>query len=157
MNLKWDDFRGAREHNTDVDAVTSCGIKCAPQFTRDNKIRFEIACYFNAHQSWVNHKDANDHLLSHEQGHFDIGEIYARKLRHKLHKHQFKSRNINSQIQEIYDSVFEDYKKAQALYDKQTGHSIDKKGQSIWDSWIDRQLYRYDGYSGRYITSEVKN
>lgn len=155
LALEWSDFRGPRERDTEVDAVTSCGIKCAPSFTREKDIRFEVSCYFNARESWVNRRDANDYLLAHEQGHFDIGEIYARKLRYRLAKHTFDHENINAQVQRIYDEVFDDYTYAQKLYDRQTEHSIDKHKQEEWDGWINRQLERYRGFSNRYVTAQV--
>src|SRR5690606_40361550 len=40
--------------------------------------------YFNPHLSWVVPASRNDYLLKHEQLHFDITELHARKLRREL-------------------------------------------------------------------------
>lgn len=53
------------------------------------RVVVDVYAYFSPRQSWY-HKDmADDHLLSHEQLHFDITELYARKLRKKIATYSF--------------------------------------------------------------------
>lgn len=67
--------------------------------TRDDKTTFTIRAAMKQNLSWL--KDTGDNiLLKHEQGHFDICEIYARLLRRDI-----KTAKTLSQAKEIYERV----------------------------------------------------
>jgi hypothetical protein len=154
--LHWDDFQGHPKPETGVDAVSSCGIRCDPELRRDGTLRFEVNAYFSHHDSWVDAGDANNYLLEHEQRHFDLAELYARKLRKELQATAFERGKINTQIQQTYDRMFRAYKKAQKTYDAESAHSTDLEAQQRWDRWIADELYRYRHWAGSTVQGKVK-
>ena len=48
-------------------------------------LKYHIRCRFDKFASWA--RVRNDSILIHEQGHFDIAEIYARRLNGALRKY----------------------------------------------------------------------
>ncbi len=149
--LEWSDFHGPPEPEQGVDALSSCGLICDPALSRNGMLRFDVNAYFSPTDSWVDRPDASRLLLHHEQGHFDIGEIYARKMRQRLARTAFDRSRLNEQITIIYQETFEEYREAQATYDRVSGHSTNTAGQREWDRWIDRELERYEAYRGRIV------
>ena len=84
--LSWNDFEGDPNHNhnyKDISAITVSGI-VDYRGCENGKIIYKIQSYFEKKNSWVKLAGRNDHTLEHEQIHFDITELYARKLRKEL-------------------------------------------------------------------------
>src|SRR3990170_3299813 len=75
--LTWDDFQATPPKNATKAALTSSSIFMKFE-TEGSSLRYDISCNFDKKHSWGRVKNA--HILAHEQGHFDIAEIYARKL-----------------------------------------------------------------------------
>lgn len=153
--LIWEDFRGHPQPATGVDAVSSCGIRCDPELRRDGSLRFSVNAYFSHDDSWVDGRDASDYLLVHEQRHFDLAELYARKLRKELQATRFQRGKLNQQIQQAYDRNFRAYKKAQHTYDSESAHSTDLEAQKRWDRWIQDELYRHRHWAGSAVLGRV--
>src|SRR5579871_6965376 len=79
--LTWADFRGKADNNSSFSASTASGI--VYKFSMDGEgYSDSITAVFYPNESWVRIRD--DKYLIHEQGHFDITEIFARKLRKRL-------------------------------------------------------------------------
>jgi hypothetical protein len=81
-------------------------------------------------------------LLEHEQAHFDLCEVYARRLRKRVEDSNYKL-DIDNAIFE----VFEAFKKRQKLYDQETNHSRNKEKQAEWLKIIANELSELDNYS----------
>src|SRR5262245_30641208 len=83
--LKWEDFLGKVDSLSTYGAVSNVLIKFSFH-NNDKDFTYKIYCAFNKRTSWVRIPTCDG--LIHEQGHFDIGEIFARKLRQavKLYK-----------------------------------------------------------------------
>ncbi len=79
--LKWSDYKGPV--NTESDAAASTTTYLAIEYNINrNGFSFKIACSFSKNRSWGRHK--TDYILAHEQGHFDIAEIFARLLNKEM-------------------------------------------------------------------------
>lgn len=153
--LTWPDFQGIPEPESGVDALSSCGLICDPALHRDGSLRFTVEAYFSHPDSWVDGPDASALLLQHEQGHFNIGEIYARKLRRKLSNTRFTREGLDRQIQAVYQEVFDEYAKAQQTYDEVTAHSTNPAAQAEWDRWMNKELSRFEAYRGRTVRASL--
>ncbi len=70
-----------------------------------------------------------DYILAHEQGHFDITEIFARKLNEALQNYDFNKRTFKNDISEIYQSIVRQKEEFQKMYDGETDHSRKRKAQ----------------------------
>src|SRR5215210_6152528 len=102
QRLTWDDFQSEPKLGTDAVASTSTSLGIAYQMVT-GKLSYHISCNFSRVKSWGLMK--TDYILAHEQGHFDITEIFARKLNEALLNYEFSRRSFKKDINEIYQSV----------------------------------------------------
>lgn len=138
--LTWDDFttvkKGALKHEA---AHVHVGIVSNVKY-RNDTLTFEVKTCSDPTKSVVVEGKQTDYILSHEQRHFDIQEIYSRKYRKQLSEYDFCLKTLQKDVQKLYKKVFVECTKEQALYDKQTSHSINKEKQEEWNQKIDKQL-----------------
>jgi hypothetical protein len=79
-SLTWEDFQGTPDKQAIGDAGTAVQIKAKPFYVKD-QVQYDVEALFNRKKSWSRGK--SESLLQHEQLHFDIAELYARKIRKK--------------------------------------------------------------------------
>ena len=132
--LSWHDFKGHAKNWTGVSALTASAIEYSYDCYK-NKIDIDVTAIFIKEQSWVKNDAATDYILAHEQLHFDITEIHARKLRRELSK-QVKDCNDTWKIEQIASKVIKDWKKIQHNYDQDTHHSVNREAQMIWEEKV---------------------
>jgi len=134
QQLEWSDFKGRVPMSTNA-AQTAYEVGFDVNMV-GNKFEFVVTCNFVPNKSWVRKKDANAHILRHEQLHFDIAEIYARKMRKELNEADITVRNLQSKADRIYEKNWNALTRMQREYDRETYHSINKKEQTEWDAKI---------------------
>jgi hypothetical protein len=146
IKLHWVDFRGEADIKSPFLAYTSTiiSLKYSIQFKGSNVIpEFYVTCAFNCNKSWAR-KDKPDllnaSLLDHEQLHFDIAELTARKLRKALHNQKFTKDNYQYKIEGIRNSILKDGENMQERYDKETGHGTHIKEQALWKKRVEQEL-----------------
>ena len=76
----WEDFKGRPPADKNYDAYTFYQVSFSYKI-ENGTLRVEIKTCFDFDDSWVKEGKATPQLLLHEQKHFDISEIQARKLR----------------------------------------------------------------------------
>jgi len=144
--IEWSDFQGKDFVGLRVLASSSIGIKLDYKVA-DPVEWFNVECVFFRTKSTTK-KDNSPYILEHEQGHFDIGEIFARKLRkHILSiKGMVNSHNYSmlDSIQHLYLNLLSD---EQDRYDKETEHSNDTVQQRLWVLRIRNTLDSFKAYS----------
>jgi len=142
--LNWEDFKAAPDKNSPNAALTSTAIKI--DFTYNNQaLKFHIRCQFDKKSSWGRVK--NDYILSHEQGHFDIAEIFARRLYKSLKEYEPNPETLTKDINKIYQDMMQQYHDRQTLYDGETKFSIDTEKQAEWLKKIKNELVELKAYS----------
>ncbi|PCH69453.1 MAG: hypothetical protein COC01_01510 [Bacteroidetes bacterium] len=154
IKVNWDDFKGVSDENHLYQAVTDWGITYSCGLEGD-MLKFELICQFNKNNSWVKAGHLNDYLLNHEQRHWDLAEIYARKMRKALLENHYKLETLQQDVQQLYDQYFEQCDKEQKLYDTETNHSKNEKKQAAWDKRIQTELNRLKFYSKEKYTVKV--
>ena len=140
--LTWSDFKGRPSNISNAAAITASGItySFSAQGTKDRmELDFKVDTHFYPDKSWYKPKLANPMILSHEQLHFDISEVYARKLRQILAKTKFTS-NAKSEVKEIYRNILRELNDYQNQYDSETNFSRDTVQQLIWNKKIKKAL-----------------
>lgn len=145
LELEWKDFKGKPDKFTDLKAVTSSGIKFGAKCV-NGEIMLTIGCYFDKSESWTK-ENKDEYLLAHERLHFDITELYTRKLIQKLTSLNDPCGKDLDKMQQIYDENSADYNAFQDRYDRETNHSLDKEKQQYWEELIARELKRLEMYS----------
>lgn len=93
-------------------------------------------------------KEATPYTLKHEQLHFDICELHARRMRQKIALKDFtKVKDVVSDLQKIYDKTSQECAKEEAKYDEDTQHGINAAKQQVWMDLIAKQLTELEEYS----------
>jgi len=128
--LKWDDYQGKPDSTSTHMAITSYFLTYNYTLT-DTSFHFNIFCYFDKKTSWK--KIITDSLLlQHEQGHFDIGQFYARKLAKAFTLYKPIHETIDKDLKKIFDEVNNERALTDSKYDKETSFSRNKKSQLLW-------------------------
>ncbi len=143
--LTWADYKARPDLNSDAAATTTTYLVFSYNL-KENDFSFQIESKFSRTRSWGLHKTA--HILAHEQGHFDIAEIFARKLYKKLKEYSFNKRTFKTDLRTIYQDILDEKENFQNNYDRETNHSINKEKQAEWLKRIDALLKEYDAYAG---------
>lgn len=145
VKLRWDDFQS--DYYAGQRVVATSSVKLKLEYNVGYSVQwFIVQCLFFKKESSVK-LGKSDYILNHEQGHFDIGEIYARELRMKIQKIRGRINRENYQILDsVYNVVNEMFINEQSLYDKETKQSTDTLQQRIWDLKIKKDLNSFKGF-----------
>lgn len=135
--LSWSDYKGKADAGSPAAASTATYLSIEYNFDRTG-LAYKITCSFSKNKSWT--RDRSDHILSHEQGHFDIAEIFARKLNKKMQGYRVNTSTMQNDLKKIYQDVMDEKEKMQNDYDEETNHSIIKEKQAEWLKKIESML-----------------
>ncbi len=140
--LTWADFKGKVPPAAVPAATTASGISytySANLMHHEVELDYEVTAYFYPNESWYKPSLANDTILSHEQLHFDIAELFARKMRNRLDRTSF-SDNVKAEVREIYQEILQELKEFQEAYDWETNFSRNVEKQLEWNAKIAEEL-----------------
>lgn len=143
--LDWDDFKASpRSDYQNLAALTSSGIA---YYTgcEEGMLTYMIKSYFDKNESWVKPTAKNSHTLEHEQIHFDITELFARKLRKSLKQRSFKCYE-DLEFKQFVDVFLTNWEVEQRLYDIHSSFSVNKKEQKVWLYKITSELHEHKAY-----------
>jgi predicted secreted Zn-dependent protease len=129
---------------TDAVASTSTSLGIAYQI-KNWKLTYEITCKFSKTRSWGLLK--TPYILAHEQAHFDITELYARKLHQALQQYTLNRYTFKKDIGEIYQRIVDEKEAFQAAYDGETDHSRNRRVQVEWLDKIELLLIETEPYA----------
>ncbi len=145
--LTWEDFAGDPKYNyrnRDIAALTSSGI-VHYRGCQDGKITFKVRAYFEVKESWVKEVARTNYHLAHEQLHFDVTELHARKLRKLLEEQNFRC-GEEEQFERYIKQYLHNWEVTQQVYDFSTHHSVNKEEQKNWHHKIAFELSLLDDY-----------
>ncbi|MBI5857608.1 MAG: DUF922 domain-containing protein [Sphingobacteriales bacterium] len=135
--LTWNDYQSKPEPQSDAAASTTTYLKIEYNIS-SNSFGYKINSWFSKTRSWGRYK--TDFILLHEQGHFDIAEIFARKLNKRMSEYKFNWNTYNKDLKRIYDDIMHEKEEMQDEYDNETNHSINKEKQEEWLKKIEELL-----------------
>ena len=138
--LSWTDYKAKPNPESDAAASTTTYLGISYNITT-NDFSYTIESRFSKTRSWGLHK--TPYILSHEQGHFDISEIFARKLNKKMHEYRFDRKTYQKDLKKIYQDILNEKEEMQDDYDTETNHSINKEKQAEWLKRIAKMLEEY--------------
>ncbi|NOT51904.1 MAG: DUF922 domain-containing protein [Chitinophagaceae bacterium] len=141
--LAWSDYKASPNPESDAAASTTTQLTISYKISSSG-FTYTIKSHFSKTKSWGRHK--SDYILSHEQGHFDIAEIFARKLHKKMSEYKFDRKSYQKDLNKIYQEVVDEKEKMQNDYDEETNHSINKEKQAEWLKKIAKKLEEYADY-----------
>ncbi len=147
--LKWEDFKGSLKKHLSYKANTNSGISFSWTSTESNSgitLDYEIGSNFYPNRSWVKEIKEVDYLLAHEQLHFDITELHARKLRKALSNYE-PGLKMKKELNDIYSEIEQQRRQMQNQFDKETNHSINKEAEYKWRQFVEKELKKLSEYS----------
>ncbi len=144
-DIIWSDFQGKPKIYSKHAAEIAYAIKLnSVQISRDS-LGVKIVAVFLCNDAWT--KTASDTALDHERRHFDIVEIYCRKMRKKLIENlSINTTKLNKEVATIFDSYKKECEKVQLQYDEETNHSLNYINQIKWNSKIEKELLNLEAF-----------
>jgi hypothetical protein len=141
--LTWHDFKGKPDTTLEFGAITYASIQYSFK-SSGTSLHTKVYCYFNKLTSWVYLK--SDIGLVHEQGHFDIAELFARRLRKAFKEYQFNALTVKGDLRSIFERTIKERKRMDDSYDKETNFSRNKRAQELWNQKIAQALKRLEQF-----------
>ncbi len=150
--LSWSDFKAKPRNTTNAAAVTASGLSFSFSIKQSNirviSFTTQVYAYFYPNESWYKPEQANDHVLKHEQLHFDITELYARKFRQRISKLKI-SNTIRKTLKALQEIINKELDQMQQQYDRETSHSRNAEAQKKWEKYIASELNKLSKYASR--------
>jgi hypothetical protein len=166
QRLSWQDFTGSVPRGADEIrvAATTASLPWSYRYTvvvSGSSCHYTIAeiqssALFHPDASWVRPGHATDAVLEHEQGHFDITQIFRQRFSAATadqtgREHECRGRtrrraaadaerDIAERIGTLYDDTWRRYRAEQERYDAETRHGMDAAAQARWTEDIGRRL-----------------
>jgi hypothetical protein len=150
--LAWSDFRGpVPPAGSDEGAETVYslfyGVRCTGKV-----FEFRVTAGFLPGRSWVRPAVKADPRLSsrtlhHEQSHFDLTEVYARRMRQYFGTLAEPCTRANDDLDAMATRFVNDERTEQARYDEETGHGLEPVRQEAWDRRIASDLKSLDAFA----------
>lgn len=146
--LSISDFKGAPPEGVAYEGNTNSGISFTWNYSTQAgrpELSFEVVSNFYPQLSWIRDVENQDYLLAHEQLHFDISELYARKLRKALQNYEI-ARNIRRDLNMIYHRIEKQRQEMQDRFDTETNHSRNSQAEARWQQFVTEELKKLEDY-----------
>lgn len=143
-SLRWSDFRAKPDVSANGDAASKVSIRAMP-YRKQKQLYYNVHTVFHRNESWC--KTPSDDLLQHEQLHFDIAELYARKARMKISSLKRKGVRDVKVYNAAISELFEESNLFDARYDRETVHGASTKNQTQWEYDVRIQLMLLNRFS----------
>lgn len=151
--LTWADYHRQDKDPHIVDwaaANTTLRLHCVP-VKSGNGIAWDVRALFKPSLSWVDPRGmADSSLLHHERLHFDIAELYARKLRRYLSTYNGPYTKQGADAIKVTIGQFRDSLDREGeRYDLETRHNGIAAEQLRWRKEVADRLRELEGFRGR--------
>lgn len=147
--LTWDDYleigaKSSTEFN-DNNALTAVTHSVRGGI-ENGKPNFEVYVLFKIKDSWTtSRQDAQ--LFAHEKLHFDIAELYGRKLRKQIAAMGSQKVLDLSEYRRKIKFLLDEFKIKSIDYDGETGHGSLIEKQRVWQNFVSSELQRLHKYN----------
>lgn len=141
--LSWDDFQGPPKQDSDAVATTASGITFSYSIKKTSKrivsFKTQISAHFYPEKSWYKPNHADNHILAHEQFHFNITELHARKFRQRVSELPV-TQSLSTVLDHIHQEINTELSALQEKYDAETNFSRNFEQQALWQKYIEGEL-----------------
>jgi len=143
--LTWGDFRGSPPSNPGAVAAETAYTIIHGAACRGSTFEYRVAAAFRPKQSWVRPaalRTAADstRALRHEQTHFDLAEVHARRLRRYFAELIAPCRIPTNDLAATAARMGREEKAAQELYDQETDHGRAAPAEGRWEKDVAAQM-----------------
>jgi len=147
--LVWSDFQARPNQDSDAVAITASGITFNYSIKKTGKRIVSYKTHVNAHfypkKSWFKPSLTDSHILSHEQHHFNITELFARKFRQRVANVEV-SQSLIKELDQIHYDINAELSNLQKQYDKETDFSRNFGQQALWQKRIEIELAALESF-----------
>ncbi|MDW7691496.1 hypothetical protein R9C00_17885 [Flammeovirgaceae bacterium SG7u.111] len=143
--LSWNDFKASPDiSNTKVGAIISSTIQMEMKSVNSKTgiITFTACAVMYPYQSWVKIGYNTEQTLNHEQLHFDISQLMAKKLEASINKQKLKV-GEEGRIQKMFDDYNVVLVGLQKKYNRETEGGVNTTKQAEWDEKIRSELLKF--------------
>jgi hypothetical protein len=142
--LVWSDFQGAPPAGGAEGARTAYTLYYAWK-CRGQAFKFRVIAGFRPRQAWVKAAVLNDaaqsrSVLGHEQTHFDLVEVNARRMRRDFAELSGACGKTDGELTAIAQRLVREEKAEQRRYDDETDHGLLPEQQAAWTADVSRRL-----------------
>jgi len=142
--LAWRDFQGSPPSEGSEGAKISytlySGWKC-----KGAAFEFRMIAGFRPRRSWVKAVVLNDSLqrrtvLGHEQTHFDLAEVHARRMQRAFGDLARPCARTDAELSALAQRLTQEEKAEQRRYDEETNHGLLADQQAAWSRDVAQRL-----------------
>lgn len=142
--IQWSSFKGTPNSDTLGALIsTSFHLEVLKVNLWNGTLHFKAYALMDPSKSWVNPGYADQYTLQHEQTHFNLTEICARRLQTELNQMKLKSRK-STLIQATLTKWQSKMEALQKQYDLETMGGNDRVAQNLWNEKIIAELIAAD-------------
>lgn len=140
-SLSWNDYKlRVFRSNRGQLAITSVRHSIRG-YLNDEIPDFEVKVLFIKNDSWTTDKEDSE-LLAHEQLHFDIGELFRRKIVKRINGLRRQGEKQKAIYRYVIRKELSEFRNFSKSYDKATRHGNLKDEQEKWERDVWEELKR---------------
>ena len=117
-------------------------------------VQLTIETYFDCQNSYFKGTRDPALTLTHEQGHFDLTEIYARRFAKALQEQVANTKELERSQEAIYHQTMSEAQTRQDKYDSEI--YADRSRQPAWSAQIAQELNDLQPYASKQLTIRIK-
>lgn len=144
------DFKGSKINRPFVAATSSYFGYTTTFIRKSDTFKFEVDTYFDCQASYFKTSQNDNFNLSHEQLHFDITELYARKFVQRVASEITNFQDFRLKAEKIGDEMTRQLQVEQDAYDTEVYSNLER--QQIWDEKIQNELNDLSMYQKKSIS-----
>jgi Bacterial protein of unknown function (DUF922) len=145
--LAWEDFSGPIDPNSNMKAWVRSTLHMSWACDHGH-FKFDVVARFDKDGSWKK-ENRSAALLAHEQLHFDIAELHARKMRRHFARMPDACRLTDDAVRAEVAALTQEWRVFEARYDVETRHSLDREAQSAWEQEVRDAISHLQPYAHR--------
>jgi len=147
--LTWDDFKGKPEKRFAAASTCYDILKSISKTSTGNTITIKAVFFY--YKSWK--KWPLEEVLWHEQKHFDIVELFARKLRKQISEIKYTSQqDLENKVDALYKVIDKEMDEYQDLYDEESEGSMNGEKQREWNKKVIDEIKALENYKSIMVT-----
>ena len=148
------DFKG-NTASRPFEAATSSGIRYHyAGRVYQGKVQLSVEAVFDCQNSYFKGTQDAARTLAHEQGHFDITELCARRFAKAIQEQVANTKELAMKEEEIYRRINTEATTLQDRYDSEI--YADRSQQPVWLTRIAQDLAALQPYADKQLTIKIK-
>ncbi len=149
--LNWTHYAKSEKPSGYQNAFTYCGINYVVHATTHGYL-VVYESFVDLSSSWVLRGKESKALLRHEQGLFDLTELYARKMNKQISDYMKQQKNLltyetlSEMAKKIYKEQNNKLFQEQLQYNAQTNNGLNELEQTRWEQKVNTELTKLESF-----------